>query len=130
MESKTPNECVKQEKDSQTEHTSGFKRCMQEAGTGKMQAEDQRAQTTMCNPTGYENILHSIRQHGHCFVITVSIIYKNTETLCYKPETNILSQLHFQKKTQNPHKNQPKEASNDQSWNNLNDKIKYSLQNK
>lgn len=98
MESKTPNECVKQEKDSQIEHTSGFKRCMQEAGTGKMQAEDQGAQTTMCNPTGYENILHSIRQHGHCFVITVRIIYKNTETLCYKPETNILSQLHFQKK--------------------------------
>ena len=100
---------------------------MQEAGTGKIQAEDQGAQTTMCNPTGYENTPYGIRQHSHCFVITLSIISKNTQPLCYKPETNILTQLYFQKTK--PHRNQPEEATNDQSWSNLNDKIKYSLQN-
>lgn len=104
---------------------------MREEGTGKIQVEDQGVQTTMYNPTGYENILYRVRQHSHYFVITLSTIYKNTEPLCYKPEANIISQLYVQKKkNQKTHRNQPKEAPNDQSWNNLNDKIKYSLQNK
>ena len=65
---------------------------------GKIQVEDQGVQTTMYNPIGYENILYSIRQHRHYFVITLSTIYKNTEPLCYKSETNIISQLYVKKK--------------------------------
>lgn len=40
VESKTPNECVKQEKDSQIEHTSSFQSVHAGSGDGQMQAKN------------------------------------------------------------------------------------------
>ena len=72
------------------EQTSGHQ-WGKEGRRGKIDVCDQEVQITMYKINRLQGYILQHKEHSQYFIITLNRVYKNIESLCYTPETNIVN---------------------------------------